>query len=143
MIPLHQSGAPRCRPTRAAIVLVHSQPHEWNMAGRTSVNTICIWYLYNDRTHAVHASQGHKVGLYTPPILGGNSNLSWFYDMGAIKDSAHTGTSKGIAQAIKRGPIRKFLPNYANVYITIQSHGLSAGERTHYVTANGVRNRLL
>ena len=40
-------------------------------------------------------------------------------------------------------PIRKFLPKYANVYVTIQSHGLSAGERTHYVTANGVRNGLL
>ena len=28
------------------------------------------------------------------------------------------------------------------VYVTIQSHGLSAGQRTHYVTANGVRNGL-
>ena len=92
------------------------------------------------RPHVVHAGQGHKVGLYTPTILGGNSHLNWFYDRGAIKDPAHTGTSKGIAQAIKRGPIRKFLPNYANVYVTIQSHALSAGVRTHYVTANGVRN---
>ena len=82
------------------------------------------------------------MGLYTPTILGGNSYLSWFYDRGAIKDPAHTGTSKGIAQAIKRGPIRKFLLNYANVYVTIQSHALSAGVRTHYVTANGVRNGL-
>ena len=82
------------------------------------------------------------MGLYTPTILGGNSHLSWFYDKGAIKDPAHTGTSKGLSQAINRGQIRKFLPNYANVYITIQSHGLSAGARTHYVTANGVRNGL-
>ena len=82
------------------------------------------------------------MGLYTPTILGGNSYLSWFYDRGAIKDPAHTGTSKGLAQAINRGPIRKFLPKYANVHVTIQSHGLSAGARTHYVTASGVRNRL-
>ena len=61
---------------------------------------------------------------------------------GAIKDPAHTGTSKGVSQAIKRGPIRKFLPNYANVYVTIQSHALSAGVRFHYVTANDVRNGL-
>ena len=53
--------------------------------------------------------------------------LSWFYDRGAIKDPAI------------RGPIRKFLPNYANVIVTIQSHALSAGVQTHYVTANGVR----
>ena len=82
------------------------------------------------------------MGLYTPTILGGNSYLSWFYDRGAIKDPAHTGTSKGLSQAINRGPIRKFLPMYANVYETIQSHGLSAGAQTHYVTANGVRNGL-
>ena len=82
------------------------------------------------------------MGLYTPASLGGNSYLSWFYDRGAIKDLAHTGTSKGIAQAIKRGPIRKFLPNYANDYVTIQSLALNAGVRTHYVTANGVRNGL-
>ena len=94
------------------------------------------------RPHVVHAVQGHKVGLHTPTILGGNSHLSWFYDRGAIKDPAHTGTSKGMAQAINRGPIRKFLPNYANVYVTIQSHALSAGVRTYYVTANGVRNGL-
>ena len=74
------------------------------------------------------------MGLYTPTILGGNSYLSWFYDRGAIKDQADTGTSKGLSQAINRGPIRKFLPKYANVYVTIQSHGLSAGARTHYVT---------
>ena len=80
--------------------------------------------------------------VYTPTILGGNSYLSWFYDRGAIKDLAHTGTSKGLSQAINRGPIRKFLPKYANVYVTIQSHDLSAGVRTHYVTANMVRNRL-
>ena len=89
-------------------------------------------------TLEVHASQGLKVGLYTPTILGGNSYLSWFYDREAIKDPAHTGTSKGLSQAINRGPSRKFLSKYANV--TIQSHGLSAGARTHYVTANGVRN---
>ena len=80
------------------------------------------------------------MGLYTPTILGGNSYLSWFYDRGAIKDPAHTGTSKMLSQALDRGPIRKFLPKYANVYVTIQSHGLSAGARAHYVTANGVRN---
>ena len=80
------------------------------------------------------------VGLHTPTILGGNSYLSWFYDRGAIKDPAHTGTSKGIAKAIKRGPIRNFLPNYANVYATIPNHALSAGVRTHYVI--GVRNGL-
>ena len=67
------------------------------------------------------------MGLYTPTILGGNSYLSWFYDRGAIKDPAHTGTSKGLSQAINREPIRKFLTKYANVSVTIQSHGLSAG----------------
>ena len=77
------------------------------------------------------------MGLYTPTILGGNSYLSWFYDRGAIKDPAHIGTSKGRSQAMNMGPIRKFLPKYANVYVTIQSHGFSAGARTHYVTANG------
>ena len=82
------------------------------------------------------------MGLYTPTILGGNSYLSWFYDRGAITDPAHTVTSKGLSQAINRGPIRKCLPKYANVYVTIQSHGFSAGVRTHYVTANGVRNGL-
>ena len=83
------------------------------------------------------------MGLYTPTILGGNSYLSWFYDRGPIQNRAHTGTSKGLSQAINRGPIRKFQPKYANVYVTIQSHGLSAGARTHYVTAYGVRNGLL
>ena len=82
------------------------------------------------------------MGLYTPTILGGNSYLSWFYDRGAIKDPAHTGTSKRLSQAIHRGPNRKFLPKYADIYVTIQSHGLSAGARPHYVTANGVRNGL-
>ena len=82
------------------------------------------------------------MGLYTPTILGGNSYLSWFYGRGAIKDPAHTGSSKGLSQAINRGPIRKFLPKYANVYVTIQSHGLSAGAQTHYVTAKWVRNGL-
>ena len=82
------------------------------------------------------------MGLYIPPILGGNSYLSWFYDRGAIKDPAHTGTSKGLSQAINRGPIRKFLPKYANVYVTIQSHALSAGAWARYVTANGVRDGL-
>ena len=82
------------------------------------------------------------MGLYTPTILGGNFHLSWFYDRGAIKDPAHTGTSKRVSQAINRGPIRKFLPKYANVYVTIQSHALSAGVRTYYVTANEVRNGL-
>ena len=90
----------------------------------------------------VHASQGLKVGLYAPTISGEISYLSWFYDRGAIKDPAHTGTSKGLSQAINKGPIREFLPKYANVYVAIQSHGLSAGARSHYVTANGVRNGL-
>ena len=91
----------------------------------------------------VHASQGLKVGLYTPTILGGNSYLTWFYDRGQYKTQhTHAGTSKGLSQAINRGPIRKLLPKYANVSITIQSHGLSAGVRPHYVTANGVRNGL-
>ena len=82
------------------------------------------------------------MGLYIPTILGGNFYLSWFYDRGAIKDPALTGTSRGLSQAINRGPIRKFLAKYANVYVNIQSHGLSAGARTHYVTANGVRDGL-
>ena len=79
------------------------------------------------------------MGLYTPPILGGNS-----YPLtgGTIKDPAHTGTSKRLSQAINRGPIRKFLPKYGNVYVTIQRRGLSAGVRTYYVTANRVRNGL-
>ena len=82
------------------------------------------------------------MGLYTPTILGGNSYLSWLYERGAIKDPAHTRTSKGLSQTIIRGPIRRFLPNYADVYVTIQSHGLSAGARSPYVTASGVRNGL-
>ena len=81
------------------------------------------------------------MGLYTPTILGGNSHLSWFYNRGTIKDPEPRGTSKGLSQAINRGPIRKFLPKHANVYVTIQSHALSAGARLHYVTANGVRDR--
>ena len=95
------------------------------------------------RPQEVHANQGLKVGLYTPTILGGNSYLCWFYDRGAIKDPAHIETSKGLSQATNRGPIRKFLPKYANVYVTIQSHGLSKGAQTHYVIANGVRNGLV
>ena len=83
------------------------------------------------------------MGLYTTTILGGNSYLSWFYDRGAIKDPARTGTSKGLSQALNRGPIRKFLPKYANVYETIQSHALSAAVQTHYVTAIGVKNGLV
>ena len=82
------------------------------------------------------------MGLYTPTMLGGNSYVSWFYDSGAIKDPAHTGTSKGLSQATNRGTIRKFLPKYANVYVTIQSHGLGAGGRSHYVSPNSVRNGL-
>ena len=77
------------------------------------------------------------------PILGGNSYLSWFYDRGAIRDRAHTGTSKGLSQVINSGPIRKFQPKYANVYVTIQSHVLSAGVRTNCVTDNGVRDGLV
>ena len=82
------------------------------------------------------------MGLYTPTILGGNSYLSQCYDRGAIKDPAYTGTSKRLSQAINRGPIRKFLPEYANVHVATQSHGLSAGARTHYVTTNGVGDGL-
>ena len=82
------------------------------------------------------------MGLYTPTILGGNSYLSWIYDRGAIKDPSYTGTSKGLSHAINRVPIGKFLPKYANVYVTIQSHGLSTGARTQYATVNGVRNGL-
>ena len=82
------------------------------------------------------------MGLYTTTILGWNTYLSWFYDRGAVKDPAHTGTSKGLSLAINRGSVRKFLPKYPNVYVTIQSHGLSAGAWTHYVAANGVRNGL-
>ena len=82
------------------------------------------------------------MGLYTPTILGGNSYLIWFSDSGAINDPSHTGTSKGLSQAINSGPIRKLLPKYASVYVIIQSHGLSAGARSHYVTANGVRDGL-
>ena len=81
------------------------------------------------------------MGLYTPTIVGGNFYLSWFYDRGAITDPTHTGTSKGLSQTINRGPIRKFLPKYANVNVTIQSHGLSTGARTHYATANGGQER--
>ena len=66
-----------------------------------------------------------------------------FMTGGAIKDPAHTGTSKGLSQTINRGPIRKSLSKYANGYVTIQSYGLSAGARTHYVTANGVRDGLV
>ena len=102
----------------------------------------CLYVPPPARPHVVHAGQGLNVGLHTPTILGGNSHLSWFYDRGAIKDPPHTGTSEGLSQAINSEPIRKFLPNYANVYVTIQSHGFSAGVRTHYVTANGVWNGL-
>ena len=82
------------------------------------------------------------MGLYTPTILGGNSYLSWFHARGAIKGPAHTRTSKGLSQAMNRGEIRKFMPKYANVYVNFQSHDFSAGARTHYVTANEVRNGL-
>ena len=82
------------------------------------------------------------MGLHTPYILGGNSYLSWYYDREAIKDPAHTGASS-ISQAINRGPIRIFLPKHVNVYVTIQSHGLSAGAWTHHITVNWVRNGLL
>ena len=65
-----------------------------------------------------------------------------YFMTGAINNPAHTGTNKEPSHAINRGPIRKLLPKYTNVYVTIQSHGLSAGVQTHYVTANGVRNGL-
>ena len=79
------------------------------------------------------------MGLHTPTILGVNSYLSCFYERGAIKDPAHTGTSKRVSQAINRKPIRKVLPNYANVNAIIQSHALSVGARSHYATTNGGR----
>ena len=80
------------------------------------------------------------MGLYTPTILGRNSYLSWFYDRGAIKDPVHTGTSKGLFQAINREPNScQSIHNY--VYVTIQSHCRSAAAQTLYVNANGVRNR--
>ena len=50
-----------------------------------------------------------------------------------VNDPTHTGISKRLSQAINRGLIRKFLPKFTNVYVTIQSHGLSVGVRTHYV----------
>ena len=50
------------------------------------------------------------------------------------------GTSKRVFQAINRGPIRKFLPNYANVYVTILNYALCEGIWTHYITANWVRH---
>ena len=82
------------------------------------------------------------MGLHTPAILGGNSYLSWFYDSGARK-KAQTDASKGLSQAINRGPIKKNCQRrYANVYVTSHSHGLSAGARSYYVTANEVRNGL-
>ena len=62
---------------------------------------------------------------------------------GGNKDRAHTGTSKGLSKAINRGPIRKFQPKYANVYVTIQSHALSEGVQPHYVTADGIRDGLV
>ena len=75
--------------------------------------TLVIYWRLIERREGrlweVHASQGLKVGLYTPTILGGNSYLSGFYDRGAIKGPPHTGTSEGLSQAINRGPIRKFL----------------------------------
>ena len=64
----------------------------------------------------------------------GIPTLAGFMTGGQYK-TQHTGTSKGLSQAINRGPIRKFLPKYANVYVTIQSHSA-------YVTVNGVRNGL-
>ena len=81
------------------------------------------------RPQEVHAGHGLKVGLHTPTILGENSYLGWFYDRGAIK---------GQSQNINRGPIRKLLPNYAHIYVTIQSFEHRAG--THCTVANEVRN---
>ena len=75
-----------------------------------------------------------------PYHFWGEFLISWFYDRGAIKDQAHTGTSKGLSQAINRALIRKSLPNYANVNATIHSHGLSAG--THCATSNDIRKGL-
>ena len=95
------------------------------------------------RPQLVHASQGLRMGLYTPTILGGKSYLSWFYDSGAIKAPPSIGTSKGDSQAIDSWPVRTFLPNYANVYITIQSHALSAGAQSLCATAPEVRDGLV
>ena len=75
---------------------------------RTSL--VATGLLFVPRPQEVHARQGHKVGLYTPTILGGNSYLSWLYDGGgggAVKDPTHTGTIKWLSQAINRRPIRK------------------------------------
>ena len=52
------------------------------------------------------------MGLYTPTILGGDSYLSWFYDRGAIKDPAHTGTSKWLSQAINESMVSLVLRQY-------------------------------
>ena len=47
------------------------------------------------------------------------------YDRGAIKQQASTlATSGGITQAIYTEPIKEILANYANLYVTSQSHGL-------------------
>ena len=72
-------------------------------------------------------AQGHKVGLHTPTISDGYSYISWFYDRGVIQDATHTGTSKRVSHAINGRPIRKLLPNYANVHVTRQCHALSSG----------------
>ena len=95
------------------------------------------------RPQEVHTDQGLNVGLYTSTMIGGISYLSWFYDRRAIKDPAHTGTSKGLSQAINRGPIRKYPPNYANVYKCNHSEPWSQCRCTHCVTANEVRNGLV
>ena len=97
----------------------------------------------SSRPQLVHTSQGLRMGLYTPTLLGGNSYLSWFYDSGTIKAPPSIGTSKGDFQGMDSWSARKFLPNYANVYITIQSHALSAGARTLCATATEVRNGLV
>ena len=87
------------------------------------------------RPQEVHTSLGLKVGLHTPPILGGNSYLSCFFMTAGARSSTHRNQQRDISHSINRRPIRKCLPNNANVYATIQSHGLSA-------RSNAVRNGL-
>ena len=128
----------------AALRVIDLTPNSWSLQSfphGESVPPVAL--MFHLRPQEFHTGQGLKVGLYTPTILGGNSYLSWFYDRGAMKYPAHTGPNQGLSRAINRRPIRKFLPNYANVCVTIQSHGLSTGARTICATANKVRNGLV
>ena len=105
-----------------------------------SVMQIYFLVVFSSRQRdslALNSSQGLRVGLHIPTILGENSHLLLVYGRVAIKDPAHIGTSKGIAQAINSGPIRNIQPKYANAYVTSHSHGLSAGAWSYYATAKG------